>query len=485
ESAKGTGRPQFAEMRKYLGINRSVKTILCEKTDRLYRNFSDYVDLDVDQGDLTVVLVKENTILNKESRSHEKLVHGFKVLLAKNYIDNLREETAKGMLEKAEQGEFPDRAPLGYKNNKETRRIDVVPEQAPLVRRMFELYAAGQLSITNCWEKMTEEGLRTRAGRKIARSQIAFMLANPIYHGEFRFRGKMYKGVHQPIISKGLFETVQKVLKRWDKPRKTPREYAFRGFLTCGKCGCSFTAQTKKKKYIYYNCTQGRGKCLNAWVREDRLDAKIGELLKQFQMSPEDFETAKRGLLESHAGEKEYHDQAVAALHQDYRRLQAKLDTAYNDKLEGKITAEFWEKQAATWRKEQEENRAAVARHENANKSYFELGVAILELATNAYENYRVRSLSEKRRLASALLSNLTVTGENVVPIYKEPFGLLAEGLARPNWLPLSDSNPAPPPVRSRGFVPPTPKAQRRAWPRRDSRSSWSRAPAISRAEKR
>lgn len=100
------------------------------------------------------------------------------------------------------------------------------------------------------------------------------------------------------------------------------------------------------------------------------------------------------------------------------------------------VTAEFWEKQAAAWRKEQEENRAAVARHENANKSYFDLGVAILELASNAYENYRVRSLSEKRRLASALLSNLTVTGENVVPVYKEPFGLLAEGLSRPNWLP-------------------------------------------------
>ncbi|MEK7388655.1 MAG: recombinase family protein [Elusimicrobiota bacterium] len=436
ESAKGTGRPQFAEMRKYLAINRSVKTILCEKTDRLYRNFSDYVDLDVDQGDLTVVLVKENTILNKESRSHEKLVHGFKVLLAKNYIDNLREETAKGMLEKAEQGEFPDRAPLGYKNNKETHRIDVVPEQAPLVRRMFELYAAGQLSITNLWEKMTEEGLRTRSGRKVARSQIAFMMNNPIYHGEFRFRGKLYKGVHTPIISKGLFETVQKVMKRWDKPRKTGREFAFRGFLTCGICGCSFTAEGKKeRRYVYYHCTFARGKCPNKYVREDRLDAKIGEILKAFQLSPEDFEVAKTGLLQSHAGEKEYHDQAVTTLHQEYRKLQAKLDQAYCDKLEGKITAEFWERQTATWRKEQEENRAAVARHENANQSYFELGVAILELATNAYENYRVRSLSEKRRLASAILSNLTVTGENVVPIYKEPFGLLAEGLSRQTWL--------------------------------------------------
>ena len=229
-------------------------------------------------------------------------------------------------------------------------------------------------------------------------------------------------------------------MKRWNKPRKTGREFAFRGFLTCGKCGCSFTAQLKKKKYVYYNCTQARGKCSSKVLREDRLDAKIGEILKAFRLRPEDFEVVKTGLLQSHAGEKEYHDQAVTTLHQEYRKLQAKLDQAYNDKLEGKITAEFWERQTAAWRKEQEENRAAVAGHENANQSYFDLGVAILELAANAYENYRVRSLSEKRRLASALLSNLTVTGENVVPVYKEPFGLLAEGLSRPNWLPESDA---------------------------------------------
>ena len=31
----------------------------------------------------------------------EKFMHGIKVLMAKNYVDNLSEETRKGMLEKA------------------------------------------------------------------------------------------------------------------------------------------------------------------------------------------------------------------------------------------------------------------------------------------------------------------------------------------------------------------------------------------------
>jgi site-specific DNA recombinase len=43
-------------------------------------------------------------------------MHGIKVLMAKNYIDNLSEETKKGMLEKAEQGIYPSYAPLGYVN---------------------------------------------------------------------------------------------------------------------------------------------------------------------------------------------------------------------------------------------------------------------------------------------------------------------------------------------------------------------------------
>src|SRR5689334_25147211 len=79
----------------------SVRVLLVEKTDRLYRNLKDYVT--VDELDLEIHFVKENVIVSQDSRSSEKFMHGIKVLMAKNFIDNLSEETKKGMLEKAEQ----------------------------------------------------------------------------------------------------------------------------------------------------------------------------------------------------------------------------------------------------------------------------------------------------------------------------------------------------------------------------------------------
>jgi len=92
----------------------SVRVLLVEKTDRLYRNLKDYVTMD--ELDLEIHFVKESVVLSKESRSSEKFMHGIKVLMAKNYIDNLSEETRKGMLEKAVQSIYPSFAPLGYRN---------------------------------------------------------------------------------------------------------------------------------------------------------------------------------------------------------------------------------------------------------------------------------------------------------------------------------------------------------------------------------
>ena len=77
----------------------NCRTLLVEKTDRLYRNLKDWVA--IEHFGLEVHFVKENVILAPELRSSEKFMHGIKV--AKNYIDNLSEETRKGMLEKARQ----------------------------------------------------------------------------------------------------------------------------------------------------------------------------------------------------------------------------------------------------------------------------------------------------------------------------------------------------------------------------------------------
>jgi len=137
ETAKQAGRSQFGEMLAFLKANPACRTILVEKTDRLYRNIKDW--LTIDELDVTVHFVKENAVVSRESRSSDKFMHGIKVLMAKNYVDNLGEEVKKGMREKAEQGHWPSMAPIGYINNPATHRIEPDPVRAPLIAEVFRL----------------------------------------------------------------------------------------------------------------------------------------------------------------------------------------------------------------------------------------------------------------------------------------------------------------------------------------------------------
>jgi DNA invertase Pin-like site-specific DNA recombinase len=88
----------------------------------------------------TFHFVKESVVLSKDSRSSEKFMHGIKVLMAKDYIDNLSEETRKGMLEKAERSIYPSFAPLGYRNvmgPNGKRIIEPDPDVAPIITQIF------------------------------------------------------------------------------------------------------------------------------------------------------------------------------------------------------------------------------------------------------------------------------------------------------------------------------------------------------------
>ena len=110
ETAKVAGRKKFGEMLAFLSRNTQCRVLIVEKTDRLYRNFRDCVALE--DMDVEIHLPKEGQIISKEAKSQAKLMHGIQVVIARNYIENLREEVKKGMREKAEQGIYPSRPPL-------------------------------------------------------------------------------------------------------------------------------------------------------------------------------------------------------------------------------------------------------------------------------------------------------------------------------------------------------------------------------------
>jgi hypothetical protein len=84
--------------------------------------------------------------------------------------------------------------------------------QAPLVVWAFERYATGKLSLSALTEHLAEKGLRNRLGNPPGISAVHRMLRNPVYVGVVRWRGVEREGIHQPLVSRALFDKVQSVL---------------------------------------------------------------------------------------------------------------------------------------------------------------------------------------------------------------------------------------------------------------------------------
>ena len=248
ESASVGGRTGFGEMLAFLKKNRhQCQTILVEKTDRLYRNIRDYGALD-DYG-VTIHFVKEGSILSPDSRSSEQFIHGIKVLMARNYSQNLGEETIKGMLQKAKSGLYPSCAPAGYRNveGSDNKRTIVPDADAPTITKLFEVFATGQYSLKALAAKSRAEGWMIR-GRRLQRSTLHQILRRRIYGGDFDWDGVTYKGNHQALVSLETWQAVQALLDNRVKTKqhRIKRDFAFTGLVRCGHCGCALVGELKK-----------------------------------------------------------------------------------------------------------------------------------------------------------------------------------------------------------------------------------------------
>ncbi|MBP6965129.1 MAG: recombinase family protein [Armatimonadetes bacterium] len=468
ETAKQAGRTSFNDMVAFFksalqAVDNSCRVILVEKTDRLYRNLKDWVTLDELQ--LEIHFVKENVILSPDSRSTEKFMHGIKVLMAKNYIDNLSEETKKGMVEKAEQGIWPSCAPIGYINVRcgDKRSIQPDPATAQLVRTLFELYATGRYSLLEVTRKIREDGLAYRkSGNRIQKSLIHKMLTNPLYYGDIYWAGKHYSGTHEPLVSKDLWDTVQETLaeKGRRKTRQQKHQWLYRGLLRCGHCGCALTPEVKKAKYTYYHCTGHKGRCPEKYAREEELTRQFSEALRAMKMDSDVLEWLRVVLKESHRDEKEHHSQAISTFQQQYTKIQGRIDAMYEDKLDGTISREMYERKSEEWTQEQQDIMRHIETHQRANRAYLDKGVTILELADGAAALFERQESGDKRKILDTVFSNSIWKDGMLLPSYRKPFDLIVETqknavdnyggkfdeVAKTEiWLPGVDSNHEPP----------------------------------------
>jgi site-specific DNA recombinase len=239
------------------------------------------------------------------------------------------------------------------------------------------------------------------------------MLRNPIYMGEFVWDGKTYEGNHEPIVSRELWDKAQAVLdgRSANRNRMPKRDFAFSGLIRCGHCGCSMVAEIKKSRYVYYHCSRAKGKCPEPYTREEVLEERFAELLDRLCFDDEVLTWVSQALRVSHGDEKQHHEDAIRRIQADYDRLQNRIDAMYVDKLDGRIDTDFFDRKAAEWREEQRKCLELIREHQDANQTYLDDGIRLLELAQKAGALFREQSPAEKRPGARFRTIGLHVEG--------------------------------------------------------------------------
>lgn len=447
ESASGRKqRETFNGMMVYVDKN-GVKIIVIEKVDRLTRNFKDAVMIDEwleEDEERQVHFVKDSLILHRNSRSQEKLNWGIRIIFAKNYIDNLSEEVKKGQQEKVAQGWLPTKPPIGYKTiGEKGHKIHVIDEtKAPLVKKMFELYATSEYSIKKLTEIMYQEGLRNLGGNKIVKSRTHQYLRDPFYCGKIRWNDRIYDGKHEPLIDEFTFNRVQTVLHAKSTPMYTKHDYLFKGLIYCIECTGLITWETAKG-HTYGHCNHYRNCSQEVWVKQPDIEKQMTEKLKCLEIkSPRLAEWLKKALKENHKDEIAYHSASVGDLSKQQTIMKQRLDRLYDDKLDGKITEEFYQRKFQQYSADMKSANDTVNRHNNASLKYFELGINIFELSQRAAEIFQKATIDQKRMLIRLVFEKLTLDKGILSHQYTQPFEILYSAVKQTNCPKLPKNSP-------------------------------------------
>ncbi|MES2930778.1 MAG: recombinase family protein [Patescibacteria group bacterium] len=290
-SAKESGqRPVFKELLDDVRRGRYTG-ILTWAPDRLSRNAGDLgsvVDL-MDENKLIEIRTYGQHFKNSPN---EKFLLMILCSQAKLENDNKSINVKRGLRTRCEMGLRPGPALFGYFNVKHAdKKCQVIldPERAHIAKKMFEKVAYEKWSGRKIYHWLKFDlNLKTRNGNKgLTLGNIYLILQSPFYYGVFEYphkSGNFYKGRHEPLITKELFDQVQLQVKS-QVIRSESKEFAFTKLMICGLCDSGICADEKFKKlknggvnrYVYYGCTKSKDKnCKGGYIEEK-------ELIKQFE----------------------------------------------------------------------------------------------------------------------------------------------------------------------------------------------------------
>lgn len=267
---------------------------------------------------------------------------------------------SRSMLENAKRGFWNgSMPPYGYKTiiverhgNKDKKKLALEPQEAEIVKLMFQLYLygdgkTGPLGIKNLVSYLNSRGLRNRNGKPFRIQHIQEALRRTAYIGTHYFnrtdsrtrkprpREEWIEIAVPPLVEESIFHAVQAQLDARNPAMTSPRIASSRilltGVATCENCGAPMRTRTGKRgQYWYYTCSRsadmGKTGCAGVTVAMGKLDQLVTDALCDQVLQADRLEHMLGSLLARNSGRRAAAQAKLKELKRERRELDQKLE---------------------------------------------------------------------------------------------------------------------------------------------------------------
>lgn len=282
-TGKTDKRPDFQRMLR--DVERGIfKAVILWKTDRFARNRYDSAiyKYKLKKNGVRIYYAKESIPEGPEGIILESVMEGY----AEYYSEDLSQKIKRGNYDSALELKTLGRRVLGLRKSIDDH-FEIDPNTAPIVRRIFEEYAAGERA-KDIIDRLNAEGYKTSHNGKFNKNSLRVILRNEKYIGVYAYKDIRVEDAIPAIVSRELFEKCGRMLEQHHRAPAAARDTAFllTAKLFCGKCGEPMTGDGGTSRsgavYSYYTCNgRRRHQCDKERVPKDWIEELvIGELMR-------------------------------------------------------------------------------------------------------------------------------------------------------------------------------------------------------------
>ncbi len=290
-SGGNLNRPAFQEMINDIKQNK-INLVIAYKIDRLTRSPKDFYQLIelFEQHGVDFISVTERFDTSTPSG---RLLRNIMLTFAQFERELASERTKDKMIQRAQKGMWNGGIiPFGYKT--ENKKLLINEKEAKIIRDIYENFVTS-VSLSKVYNDLKDNGARDRKGNTFSRTEIDYILRNIVYTGKIKYTGKVFQGLHKPVISEELFNLTQDLRKKRKKHVRVYKDYTLAGLVKCRECASFMTpCRTDKKKqgklnrFYYYRCTKTFNRewnsCNTRQVNANRLEDYVFQNLERISI---------------------------------------------------------------------------------------------------------------------------------------------------------------------------------------------------------